>query len=336
MRERSLYDGSEYHYIVVYMDSSEASFMSRRMLQREKFKLAAVKSINSGDSLKRETKHNFSTGSSDERLPLFFCHQDALNPQNGYLVNDTLTLRVSIKIKGKHDSRRTSKLKTGFVGIKSFRKTSVLSSFLQCLFHIKAFRKAVFQVPTAESDDLQKSLPLSLQHLFYTLQYQNRSPKFKDLIKALDWDCNDLRLRCNVPEIQRILFGKLGEEDKAGSIKNCISKLLMGEYSSCRESSKCKQSYIDIPLDIVECKDIYASLERFCQTKRLEEDNHEHTTRNGAGDSKQYVLFDSFPTVLFFHLKRCYYSADRNAIVRVNHPFCLITINPCFSDELSL
>lgn len=309
------------NHISVYLNFPEVEYTPTRMLPKTSFTIKAVKSTNPCYSRKREAAHAFSTDKKSWGFSKFLSFQKVQDPEAGYLVNDTLTFHAKINVQG-NNLGTISKQETGFLGIKSFRETSLLTSFLQCLHHIKLFRKTVFQMTTMATDDSQKSLPLALQQLFYKLRCQNISAKIKDLIKALDWDCTDIRLQHDVVEIQRTLFKKLGEEDNAGSVRDCISNLFMGQYSSCMDSSKCKEYYTGIPLDILECKDIYASLEKFCQSKSLARDNHDDTARNRKDDSASSVLFDSFPTVLFFHPKRCYYDSDRSALVKVNHPLC--------------
>lgn len=314
------------NHISLYLNFPEVEYIPTRMCPKTSFTIKAMKSTNPSDSRKREAAHTFSADKKSWGFSKFLSLQRVQDPEAGYLENDTLTFHAKVNVEG-NNLGTISKRETGFLGIKSFGETSLLTSFLQCLHHIKLFRKAVFQMPTMESDDSRKSLPLALQQLFYNLRYQDISAKTKDLVKALDWDINDTRLQHDVVEMQHTLFEMLGKEDKTRSVvKDCISSLFMGEYSSCKESQKYKQSYMNIPLDIQECSDIYASLERFCHSTRLERDNHDDTTRNGIVDLKQYVLFDSFPTVLFFHLKRCYYHSDRNAIVKVKHPLCFLSL----------
>ena len=60
-----------------------------------------------------------------------------------------------------------SKKETGFVGLKNQGATCYMNSLLQFLYNINYFRQAVYHMPTAEDDDLSKSIPLALQSLFY-------------------------------------------------------------------------------------------------------------------------------------------------------------------------
>lgn len=336
-------------FISVYLEFQEASYTPRRMFPKAKFELVTVNSISPDDSLKQEATHTFTIEASDWGFAEFIRQRDALNPQTGYLVNDVLTLRVNIKIDN-DDPGLTSKLDTGFVGIKSREETSLFGSFLQCLFHIGAVRNFVFQKSTVGFDDLRKSASTALQELFYKLQYQNTSAKMKDLIKALDWNSTNVHLQHDVQRIQHVLLEMLGKPDKASRAKDRISELFMGEYSSYIESPNMqdaptsKHSFTEISLNVLECKDIYASLEKFCQIKRFVKDNQSHETSHEIGESKHFTQFKSLPTILQFNLKRCRYSPDHGAILKVNHPRFFNTYNTCFQinshfefyDELDL
>lgn len=312
-------------YISVYLDFAETSLTPLHMCPKAKFELIALKRTNPSNSIKGEASHTFTSKATAWGFAKLLPIQQALNPETGYLVNDVLTFRVNVYIQRRNNLGMRSKLETGFVGIKSSKETSLLSSFLQCLFHIKALRKTVFQMPTLESDDLQKSLPLALQHLFYKLKYWNISAKTKDLVKALDCDLSDAHLQHDMRKIQHILFDKLSKDFRANGVMDCMSKLFTGQHSTYIESLEMpdaptfKQSFTDISLDVLDCKDIYASLEKLCQVQRLGEGMHRRNRDRGLGELKHYMLFDSFPAILVFHLKRSYYSPDHNAILRVSH-----------------
>lgn len=312
-------------FIAVYLSFPEASFTPQGMCPKVKFEIVAVNSDCPEESLRREATHTFSTQAADWGFSQFISIDSMQSWNSGFLVNDTFTLSANVLVEIDGILGMTSKFETGFVGIRSFGTSSLLSSFLQCLFHIKAIRKAVFQLSTRTSDNPKNSLPLALQHLFYKLQYHSKSAEIVDRMCMLDWVVSSSPLGLDVLKIQRLLFEKVCEGNKARSLEDCISKLLLGGYSNYNESPTIseapikKQSFMDIPLETLECKDIYASLEKFCHIDTLEDDSHR--TNHRVVESKQYVLFDSFPTILQFQLKRCYCNSERNAILKVNDLF---------------
>lgn len=48
--------------------------------------------------------------------------------------------------------------------------------------------QAVYHMPTTDGEDPEKSIPLSLQRIFYKLQYSDNSVSTKQLTKSFGWD----------------------------------------------------------------------------------------------------------------------------------------------------
>lgn len=276
--------------------------------------------------------HTFTNQATDWGFTQFLPLQDAQNPRIGYLVDDTLILNVSISVEKDDHMYRMSRKETGFVGLKNQGATCYMNSLLQYLFHIKSFRKAVYHMPTLETDEPEKSIPLALQSLFYKLQYQNSSVNTKDLTKSFGWGTYDAFLQHDIQEMQAILCEKLEEKMKGTKVENSIPELFAGHYSNYIEcvnvdyTSTCKQPYMEIQLDIKGCRDVYASLEKFCEVEKLEGANKYNAENHGLVDAKRYALFDSFPPVLQLHLKRFGYDHARNVMIKVNnfqnHSYC--------------
>lgn len=60
------------------------------------------------------------------------------DPANGYLVNDSLQIEVSVKVERLASD---SKKETGYVGLKNQGATSYISTSLQALYNISYFRQ---------------------------------------------------------------------------------------------------------------------------------------------------------------------------------------------------
>eukprot|EP00210_Caulerpa_lentillifera_P006758 g6458.t1 len=322
-------------YIAVYLDFPEAPFTPPQMCPKAKFELMAVKKNDPYESLKREATHLFTNQATDWGFTQFLPLQEAQNPRNGYLVDDALTFSVSISVEKDDHLYRMSRKETGFVGLKNQGATEYMNSLLQYLFHINSFRKAVYHMPTLESDDPKKSIPLALQSIFYKLQYQDSSVNTKHLTKSFGWGTHDVCLEHDIQEMQAILFEKLEEKMKGTKLAASIPELFGGRYTSYIDcdsvnlTSTCKQAYREIQLDILGCKNIYDSLEKFCEVERLEGANQYKTENDGLVDAKRYTLFDSFPPVLQLHLKRFDYDPVCNATIKINSYYE-------FYDELDL
>ena len=70
-------------------------------------------------------------------------------------------------------------------------------------------------------------------------------------------------------------------------MENAIPELFVGHYSNYVEclnvpyTSSRKQPYMEIQLDVLGCKNIYESLERFCAEERMEGPNKYNAEKHG-------------------------------------------------------
>jgi hypothetical protein len=100
-------------------------------------------------------------------------------------------------------------------GLKNEGATCYLNSVLQTLFHLKAFRRAVYAVPTEPHKPGEKmSVVLALQRLFCRMQMQGESGKATsgvELLASFGWDENDMLVQQDVAEFINIFFERIEE-----------------------------------------------------------------------------------------------------------------------------
>ncbi|MEW5319855.1 MAG: hypothetical protein WDW38_010976 [Sanguina aurantia] len=305
------------------------------MSPKANFTLKMINKLDPARSMSKDSNHTFTSNEADWGFNTFAQLDEVLQRGSGFLEDDVLELRVDITIQKDDRYAYDSRKETGFVGIKNQGATCYLNSLLQYLYNLPYFRKAVFHMPTPESEDPSKSLPLALQSVFYKLQYSKTSVSTKDLTKSFGWGTYDAFQQHDVQELNRVLCEKLEEKMKGTCVENTVNQLFEGHtfnYLSCInvacESTR-KESYLDLQLDVKGCRNIHDSFDRYCEVEVMDGANQYNTDTFGLQDAKKGVKFESFPSVLQLQLKRFEYDFQRDTMVKINDRYE-------FFDELDL
>lgn len=106
-----------------------------------------------------------------------------------------------------------------YLGIKNSGSTCYMSSVLQVLFHIGAFRQLIYSFK-----DPEKELPASLQNLFVQLQISGRPLNLDSFITALGGDAEMSNIQQDAQEFLTSLIDKL-ETDLGKPFTQAISQL---------------------------------------------------------------------------------------------------------------
>ena len=112
---------------------------------------------------------------------------------------------------------------TGSVGIINQGATCYLNSLLQTLYHIGAFRRAVYRIPSREDEEPRSSISVSLQKLFFWLQRAPSAPQTSDLTHAFGWDTLDAFQQHDVQELARVLMDALEKK-----VRRCSHRYRVG------------------------------------------------------------------------------------------------------------
>ncbi|XP_013142976.1 PREDICTED: ubiquitin carboxyl-terminal hydrolase 7 [Papilio polytes] len=274
----------------------------------------------------RKIQHLFYSKENDWGFSHFMSWSDVLDPEKGYIKDDSITLEVHVTAEAPHGVSWDSKKHTGYVGLKNQGATCYMNSLLQTLYFTNQLRKAVYKMPT-ESDDSTRSVALALQRVFYELQFSDKPVGTKKLTKSFGWETLDSFMQHDVQEFLRVLLDKLESKMKGTCVEGTVPRLFEGKmtsYIKCKNvnvSSTRVETFYDIQLNIKGKKNIDESFNDYISTETLDGENKYDAGEHGLQEAEKGVIFASFPPVLHLHLMRFQYDPITDSSVKFNDRF---------------
>ncbi|CRK87462.1 CLUMA_CG001263, isoform A [Clunio marinus] len=241
---------------------------------------------------------------------------DILDPDQGYVKDDTVILEAHIQAHAPYNANWDSKKMTGYVGLKKNEKTCYMNSVLQTLFFINEFKQKVHEIPT-KIDDVNNSVALALQRIFHDLEFSSKPVGTKKFIKSLGWD-QDLYAQDGAHAFLHVLLEKLQTKMKGSSYEGTIDKLFAGKtisyitHKNLTYVGTKMETFFSIQLKVKGMANLTNSLNDYISTKIINFDSDKAEKR---------VIFTSFPTILHFHLLRFEYDPIAEESVKCNDVF---------------
>ncbi|XP_041978530.1 ubiquitin carboxyl-terminal hydrolase 7-like isoform X2 [Aricia agestis] len=278
------------------------------------------------EHLCKKIHHMFHFKEQDWGFAHFILWKDLMDPENGYVKDDTIELEAHVAAEAPHGVSWDSKLHTGYIGLKNQGATCYMNSLLQTLFFTNIFRKSVYKIPTV-GDDSSLSVAFALQRVFHDLQFSNKPVATKKLTKSFGWESFQSFMQHDVQEFLRVLLDKLESKMKGTAVDGVIPKLFGGRTSSfvrCRHvscTSTREETFYDIQLSVKGKSNIYESFSDYVSTELLEGENKYDAGEHGLQEAEKGVRFDSFPPVLHLHLMRFHYDPRSDTSLKFNDRF---------------
>lgn len=215
-----------------------------------------------------------------------------------------------------------------YVGLKNQGATCYMNSLLQALFHLPAFRRIVYKMPTTGKEDINKNIPLNLQRLFAMMQFSDLPCSTKALTNSFGWKEDDTFMQHDLQEFSRVLIDNLETKLKSDpELHDSISNLFKGEtvqYIRCKNvpyESIRAQDFYDISLQVKDCANLQESFEKYIQKEQLVGENQYHSDEYGLQDADMGTEFTKFPSVLHLHLQRFQFNHETEQMQKINDKF---------------
>ncbi|XP_061713285.1 ubiquitin carboxyl-terminal hydrolase 7-like isoform X3 [Cydia pomonella] len=278
------------------------------------------------EHLCRKLHHMYHCKEDDWGFGHFISWKELMNPDNGFVKDDAVTIEAHVIAEAPHGVSWDSKKHTGYIGLKNQGATCYMNSLLQTLFFTNVLRKAVYLIPTT-GDDSSCSVAFALQRVFYDLQFSDKPVATKKLTKSFGWETLDSFMQHDVQEFLRVLLDKLENKMKTTVVEGTVPKLFEGKMTSfikCKNvncTSTRVESFYDIQLCVKGKSNIYESFKDYISTELLEGDNKYDAGEHGLQEAEKGVRFDVFPPVLHLHLMRFQYDPLTDASVKFNDRF---------------
>lgn len=197
-----------------------------------------------------------------------------------------------------------------YLGLPNQGATCYLNSLLQVLYHLKKFRKMIYEEKVEPNES---NIIFCLQLLFRDLQLRKSRRSTRHLTNALKWDREEVSTSQDVSEFYKFFFDRVMKGITATS-------LFEGEFNNkitnLRDSNRrlVKEIFIQIMLKVEGFSNITDSFKMFTSPFSF----YDNQAKNGANESIKQMSISKFPPVLSIVLKRYTFNKETSKYEKLN------------------
>lgn len=191
----------------------------------------------------------------------------------------------------------------GCVGLINDGMTCYLNSLIQALYHIRGFRRIVFDLPFDKSE-----IPMALATVFSRMQRRSKPVSTKRLTRSFGWEASDLFEQQDAQELLHILFDRIDNvsQDAASKLfKGKMKRFIRGLTEKFENSHL--EDYMDISLCVSGIGSLNEALEKFFETDKLVGPNQYQLEDGKKVDAEMGTEIAETPQILCLHLRRFEY-----------------------------
>eukprot|EP00698_Gefionella_okellyi_P021222 TRINITY_DN6816_c0_g1_i1.p1 TRINITY_DN6816_c0_g1~~TRINITY_DN6816_c0_g1_i1.p1 ORF type:complete len:1126 (-),score=259.00 TRINITY_DN6816_c0_g1_i1:29-3259(-) len=228
------------------------------------------------------------------------------------------------------------------VGLENQGATCYMNGLLQVLFHLSAFRRAVYLIPALKDLSVadENNVALAMQELFFDLQHSSTSVSTTNLTRSFGWSSSEAEIQHDATELYQILTDKLSEKMAGTPAEGELQKLFEGATVSMIKSHDgsfkkytAAQPFTSLSMQVKNCRDLQASFMDMCKKQEMTGANKFDIGGGQLVDASISTVFSSLPPVLNLDLSRFSYDRDMTSKITDRFEFAVeIDLNDYMSE----
>jgi ubiquitin C-terminal hydrolase len=222
---------------------------------------------------------------------------------------------------------RSGRGPAGYAGLLNQGATCYMNSILQALFHLPAFRKIVYNMPTENVDNPDKSIPLNLQKLFCEMQCSDDPVSTTSVTKSFGWGVAETWSQHDIQEFLRVLMDNLMTKMEGTALEQSIPSLFRGtirNYVRCTNvnyATENSDTFMDLQMMVQNCPTLRDSFIKYTAKELMSGANQVSAGDFGKQDAEMGFEFLEFPSVLHIHLMRFTYDVNQGRSIKLPDRF---------------